>query len=375
MSTLKVGGIRGVSASSDAITVANDGTCTANVTNNLSNRNLIINGAMEIAQRGTSSTDSGYQTVDRFKYVSSGVDTIPTQAQVDVTAGTTPYTLGFRKAYKVTNADQTTGATTNDRIRLEVNLEAQDIANSGWNYTSSSSYITLSFWVRSSVAQNFFAHIRLPDGTSQAYGFETGSLSANTWTKVTKTIPGNSNLTFDNDAELGWNLVISMFHGTDYTSSSYTLNQWAAYSGSARQPNNTSTWYTTNGATWEITGLQLEVGEVATDFEHRSFGQELALCQRYYIFNGAKMGNCGKSYSMSSFDMIMSVNYSFPVQMRATPSVTTTDVVLKNDSDGNETANINNLSQYGHQYGIKKVGGSSEEYAIQIQNFKYNAEL
>ena len=87
------------------------------------------------------------------------------------------------------------------------------------------------------------------------------------------------------------------------------------------------------------------------------------------------MGNCGKSYSMSSFDMIMSVNYSFPVQMRATPSVTTTDVVLKNDSDGNETANINNLSQYGHQYGIKKVGGSSEEYGIQIQNFKYAAEL
>ena len=145
MSTLKVGAIRGVSASSDAITVANDGTCTAKITNNLSNRNLIINGAMEIAQRGTSSTDSGYQTVDRFKYVSSGVDTIPTQAQVDVTAGTTPYTLGFRKAYKVTNADQTTGATTNDRIRLEINLEAQDIANSGWNYTSSSSYITLSF--------------------------------------------------------------------------------------------------------------------------------------------------------------------------------------------------------------------------------------
>ena len=318
MSTLKVGGIRGVSASSDAITVANDGTCTAKITNNLSNRNLIINGAMEIAQRGTSSTDSGYQTVDRFKYVSSGVDTIPTQEQVDVAAGTTPYTLGFRKAYKITNANQTSGATTNDRIRLEINLEAQEIANSGWNYLSSSSYVTLSFWVRSSVAQNFFAHIRLPDGTSQAYGFETGSLSANTWTKVTKTIPGNSNLTFDNNPELGWNLVISMYHGTDYTSSGYTLNQWAAYSGSARQPDNTSTWYTTNGATWEITGLQLEVGDTATDFEHLSFADNLRKCQRYfqklliYEYTGVSSNN---------YMFVKSFNYHGG-EMRSTPSIT-----------------------------------------------------
>ena len=84
MSTLKVGGIRGVSASSDAITVADDGTCTANITNNLSNRNLIINGAMQVAQRGTSSTSAGYQTVDRFQLVSSGTDEAPTQEQVDV---------------------------------------------------------------------------------------------------------------------------------------------------------------------------------------------------------------------------------------------------------------------------------------------------
>ena len=349
MSTLKVGAIRGVSASSDAITVANDGTCTAKITNNLSNRNLIINGAMEIAQRGTSSTDSGYQTVDRFKYVSSGVDTIPTQAQVDVTAGTTPYTLGFRKAYKVTNADQTTGATTNDRIRLEINLEAQDIANSGWNYTSSSSYITLSFWVRSSVAQNFFAHIRLPDGTSQAYGFETGSLSANTWTKVTKTIPGNSNLTFDNDAELGWNLVISMFHGTDYTSSDYTLNQWAAYSGSARQPDNTSTWYTTNGATWEITGLQLEVGEVATDFEHRSFGRELELCQRYYYKTfpyGTKPARNLANTDSVFFAVVSGYNgaYHFKQAMRSSPTLTFFNPSADNSNETSLNGGCNNRS-------------------------------
>ena len=282
MSTLKVGGIRGVSASSDAITVANDGTCTANITNNLSNRNLIINGAMQVAQRGTSSTSGGYQTIDRFHVTSGGVDEAQTQAQVDVASGTTPYTLGFRKALKITNGNQTSGAGAGDFMYMKYAIEAQDIANSGWNYLSSSSFITLSFYVKSSVAQSFKAYFHTQDGTAYLYNFETGSLSADTWTKVTKKIPGNSNLTFDNDNGSGFELYIWPFIGTDYTASSVTEDAWATYSSSARTKDATSTWYTTNDATFEITGLQLEVGSVATDFEHRSFGQELALCERYF---------------------------------------------------------------------------------------------
>ena len=101
MSEIKVNSIKGVGASAAAITVNNtDGTCTANITNNLSNRNLVINGAMQVAQRGTSSTSSGFQTVDRFEVEYSGTDEAPTQAQVDVSAGTTPYTNGFRKAFE-----------------------------------------------------------------------------------------------------------------------------------------------------------------------------------------------------------------------------------------------------------------------------------
>ena len=246
----------------------------------LSHRNIIVNGDMRLAQRGTSSTSSGYHTVDRFKYTASGVDNAPTQSQSDVAAGTTPYTLGFRKAYKITNANQTSVGVS-DRIRLEVNLEAQDIANSGWNYKDPNSFITLSFWCKSSVAQNFYANIRTPDGSSQQYSFETGSLTADTWTKVIKTIPGNSNLTFDNNAELGWNMDITMFMGTDNTTSGNTMNQWYAYDSQNQMPDNTSTWYTTNGATWEITGMQLEVGPVATPFEHLSFAENKRRCYRY----------------------------------------------------------------------------------------------
>ena len=324
MSTLRVDSIRHNSATSDAITTAADGTCSAKLTSigggGLSHRNIIVNGDMKIAQRGTSSTSSGYYTVDRFKYTYSGTDNAPTQAQVDVASGTTPYTLGFRKAYKITNANQSNGAGAGDHIRLEVNLEAQDIANSGWNYLSSSSFITLSFWCKSSVAQNFYASIRTPDGTSQNYSFETGSLTADTWTKVTKTIPGNSNLTFDDNVELGWNMEIAMFMGTDDTDSGNTMNQWAAYNSSNQMPDNTSTWYTTNGATWEITGMQLEVGDTATSFEHRLLSDELLKCYRYYY---RLKGEDNKTYmiGMSDNDNVNIYGFfNFPVEMRIPPT-------------------------------------------------------
>ena len=353
MSTLKVDAIRHNSATSDAITTAADGTCTAKLTSigggGLSHRNLIINGAMNVAQRASSSTSSGYATVDRFKYTYSGTDSAPTQAQVDVASGTTPYTLGFRKAYKITNANQSSGAGAGDHIRLEVNLEAQDIANSGWNYLSSSSFITLSFWCKSSVAQNFYACIRTPDGSSQNYSFETGSLTADTWTKVTKTIPGNSNLTFDNDAELGWNMEIAMFMGTDDTDSGNTMNQWAAYNSSNQMPDNTSTWYTTNGATWEITGMQLEVGDTATDFAHERYADTILKCYRYYY------AHKGMLWGITSASDHLDLNLTFPVPMRATPSRTQVDTSLlfKNRLD---QENSTSASTYSYSGAVSPTG-------------------
>ena len=285
MSTLRVDGIRHNSATSDAITTASDGTCTAKLTSvgggQLSHRNLIINGAMNVAQRGTSSTTNGYSTVDRFFTEYSGQDEVCTFAQVDVASTATPYTSGFRKALKITNGNQTSGAGSSDKVFIYQRIEAQDLAQSGWNYTSASSFITLQFWVKSSVAQNFYGYLRAPDGTSQNYPFETGSLSADTWTKVTKTIPGNSNLTIDNNNSYGLEVLIAPFYGTDNTGS-VSLNAWAAFASATRMPDYTPTWWTTNDATFEITGVQLEVGDTATSFEHRSFGEELIHCQRYY---------------------------------------------------------------------------------------------
>ena len=307
---------------------------TVNTTNlinatQLSHRNLIINGAMQVAQRATSYTGTdNYNTVDRILTSVGGLDENCTFAQVDVSSGTAPYTSGFRKAFKITNGNQSSGAGSGDYVQIQSRLEAQNVATSGWNYTSSSSYITLQFWVKSSVAQNFYCYLRTKDGTGQGYVFETGSLTADTWTKIEKTIPGNSNITINNDNGEGLQINISPFWGTDFTSSSASLNTWGTFSGSARTPDHTSTWYTTNDATFEITGLQLEVGSVATPFEHRSYADELALCQRYFYMhaNGSVDGNGSGGSAISdnasayNSDTVF-FTVDFPVTMRSKPSL------------------------------------------------------
>ena len=332
-SRLIVNSIRHTGASADAITLDNSGNATfpANVTcsgtaTGFGGRiqdNLIINGAMQVAQRGTSSTSSGMQTVDRFFSYHNGTDEASTQAQVDVASGTTPYTLGFRKALKITNGNQTSGAGATDYIWIQTKLEAQDIANSGWNYTSTSSFVTFSFWVKSSVAQDFKGYLRSRDGTSQMYPFATGSLSADTWTKITKTIPGNSNLQFDNDVNNGLEINILPFAGTDLTNNATTEDAWATYVAADRTKDNTSTWYTTNDATFEITGVQLEVGDSASDFQHRSFQDELAKCQRYYYRYTVPTSNSWVWMGQSNgSDKVWGKIRDFPVLMRATPTCT-----------------------------------------------------
>ena len=306
----------GIEASGIGITCAN-----INGTQIGGRRNIVINGAMNVAQRGTSSTSKGYHTIDRYYIESYGVDENPTQSQVDVSSGTTPYTNGFRKALRITNGNQTSGAGNQDLIVIFYILEAQDIANSGWNYTSPSGFITLSFWIKSSVAQNFYGRLYSYDGTPQGYAFETGSLSADTWTKVTKTIPGNSNLTIDNNNAAGLLIEISAFRGTGFTAS-MSLNQWGAYNANSRTPDQTSTWYTTNNATFEITGLQLEVGSVATDFEHKSFDQELQLCFRYCQVFDAVDGEYNRfAYANAASGSAYRVIFPLMREMRAKPSV------------------------------------------------------
>ena len=341
---------------------------------------------MRIAQRGTSSTSTGYQTVDRMRHYHSGADEAPTYAQVDVSSGTTPYTEGFRKAFKFTNGNQTSGAGASDAIEVVYRMEAQDLATCGWNYKSSSSFITMSFWIKSSVAQNFYGHLTTMDGTQYNYPYETGSLTADTWTKIVKTIPGNTNLQFDNNSEKGIEIKIVGFRGTTYTGSGATLNTWAAYASGSRMPDNTSTWWTTNDATLEITGWQLEVGSQATPFEHRLYTEEFKLCERYYqdwkdYTHGAHRG------LDSNYDGHIIID-TLKIDMRANPTVTSTsygwiaDGNNWTDGSNSEAASLHNdpSSDFPGRY-IKVTGvhnwdsNYNNTIAVKFVTAKFDAEL
>ena len=286
-------------------------------------RNLVINGDMRVAQRGTSSTGAGYFSVDRFQLYFDNTAVTNTQSQQSLSSSDTPYTSGFRNFFRAALSGAGT-ANTDAEVGIFYRFEAQDIANSGWNYTSTTSYVTLQFWFRCSTNQTFYCYLESQDGTGQSYPFSFTATGNDTWTKIIKTFPGNSNLQFDDDVNYGLQIAIIPFYGTDLTNNK-TLDQWSAFSASNRLPDMASTWLTAGASTFDVTGVQLEVGSQATAFEHRSFNEELLLCKRY--FNMIGDGALGAGTAMSdgflwnSGGTELDFMYTFPVQMRTTPSI------------------------------------------------------
>ena len=300
----------------------------------LSNRNIVINGAMQLAQRGTSSTTNGYETVDRFKLNSGSTGVTVTFSQQSATSSDTgPWENGFRNYARIALASAgTAGATT--YAEYQQRIEAQNLATSGWDYTSSSSDITLSFWFRPSTNQTFYGYLYTYDGTAQGYAFSFTATGNNTWTKVTKTIPGNSSIQIDNNNGAGLQLLIIPFYGTDYTNNK-TLDTWAAHAGSNYFPDMATTWLTTGTPLFDLTGVQLEVGSAATPFEHRSYADELLRCQRYfevYYMNAGTGGLTGLQSNGTNHEN----SYQFKVQKRAQP----TGALMGNASWATATPNL-----------------------------------
>jgi len=272
MSTLKVGAIRGVSASSDALTVANDGTCTANITNK-PNRNLIINGAMNVAQRGTSFADpanSAYN-LDRFSQQnSSGTPAFTFSQDSDAP-------IGFNNSLKVacTTADASPAAGSFSRIRYSV--EAQDLQPLAKG-TASAKASTLSFYVKTNKTGVYTVFVYDDDNNRMFSASYT--VSDTNWNRYTISIPADTTGAIADDNGAGFHIHWGLSLGSNRTSGSLA-STWAAYSTANEHVGNVNFADNTSNV-WAITGVQLEVGSVATDFEHRSFGQELALCKRYY---------------------------------------------------------------------------------------------
>ena len=319
MSTLRVDAIRHNSATSDAITTATDGTCTARITGMtgggaLSHRNLIINGAMIVAQRSTGTvavsdgSNENYQTIDRMKFSfgNAAVGAANVSQSTDA-----PTTLGFTKSHKVDVTTVNTTASGQQVINVEYHIEGQDLRNSGWNHLSSSSFLTLSFYFKTTKTGNSKLPImfRSRHGTNYYYVQNVNITDPTNWNRYTVKVPGNSNLTINDLNTSGMSVNFSYYTGPDKDTSSEGV--WG--STNAYSTSDSTNYFDNTSNDMFITGLQLEVGDTATSFEHRSHGDELVRCQRYCqkIFNAQLIGTMNTSSRMR-------IMTNFQVPMRGT---------------------------------------------------------
>jgi len=284
----------------------------------LSNRNMVINGAMRVAQRGTSATGvSGYIAVDRFRCTGSAdaVDQLSlTHAQV------TDVPDGFANSYKITVSTPETALAADEMIRIEHRMEGQNLQHLKKG-TSSAEAVTLSFWIKGSVTGTYIVNLHDTDNTRTIAASYTIN-AANTWEYKTITFAGDTTGALDNDNAQSLSLYWYLGAGTDWTSGTLGTS-WGAFTKANVAVGQTNI-LTTSGATWQITGVQLEVGETATPFEHRSFGDDLARCQRYYyrIQEGGTYQRFGTHQCVSSGNGYAVIH--LPVSMREKPSLHTT---------------------------------------------------
>jgi len=277
-------------------------------------KNRIINGAMVIDQRnaGASGTGNSNYTVDRWYYYGSQASKGTWQqnaGSVTPPAGFTNY-LGFTSssAYSVSSTDV---------FMFYQVIEGYNIADLGWG-TANAKTVTLSFWVRSSLTGTFGGALQ-GGGGSWSYPFSYTISSANTWTQVSVTIAGQTSGTWGATNGTGFIVRLSLGAGSTYTG---TANAWSNSDlyGVTGQVNVVGT----NGATFYITGVQLEKGSTATSFDYRPYGTELVLCYRYYYQIGSGGTNARYAVGGCSIWGSNSAQVTMPMAttMRSAPSVT-----------------------------------------------------
>ena len=237
----------------------------------LSNRNLIINGAMQVAQRGTSATSvssEGYKCVDRMRWTMDSTSAVFTLSQsTDVPSG-----QGFANSFKaeVTTADTSLAA--GNQTRFEYRFEGQDLQQLAKG-TSNAKKVTLSFWVKAFQTGTYVINLQDTDNNRLIAATYTVDTSA-TWEYKTVTFAGDTSDAFTNDANLSAVLHWYLGAGSTYTSGTLAT-AWESLTNANRAAGQTVDIATSTSNYWAITGIQLEVGEQATPFEHRSYGDEL----------------------------------------------------------------------------------------------------
>jgi hypothetical protein len=345
--------------------------------NQFAHRNLLINGDMQIAQRATSVssvTSGGFLTVDRWNQGITTQGTWTVSVENDAPTGS-----GFRKSHKMlcTTADASPAAA--DNIQFFQPVEGQNLQQIKKG-TAAAEQLTVSFWVKSNVTGTYI--VNLYDNDNARIISKSYTISASgTWEYKTITFPADTTGAFDNDNNLSLYVIWGLGAGSNMTSGTLATT-WQSAVEANRYPGQTNVASATNNY-WQITGVQLEVGDVATPFEFKSVEDELLECQRYYIkFDQGKgfMGGAGGNSNNST------MGRSFPVTMRATPTMShqntkTTDYW---NAAGNNSALTSwhvgttyafVVAVHGNLYGGGRQVVYMEEASSGVSFIEYGAEL
>jgi hypothetical protein len=333
--------------------LAADAVTTAKIadTVNLGRRNMLINGAMQVAQRGTGAIQASsdtYPTIDRFKFFLSGGGAYTVEQDSGHQADT-----GHDKAIKIAVTTADTSIAAGDYYSFLQRIESNSVQHLQYG-TPSAKSVTLSFWVRATKTGTHAVHFaKQGSGTDYRHIKEYTINTTNTWEHKTITIPGLTAATITNDAstyfQVGWMLK----YGSDYQG---TKDSWITdgHYTTANAVNNMDS--TSN--TFYVTGVQLEVGDTATPFEHRSYGEELTLCQRYCFQLD------GQDYSVIGMkDQSLECFFPFPTTMRTQPTVhwsgTLSDYTIRSGGTDYTPTSFSQLGIRDYHYGWVRITNSS----------------
>ena len=315
-------------------------------------RNMVINGAMQVAQRSTSVTglggtsDTGYQTVDRFRMTCGSTAGRFTQSQVaDVHDG-------FAYALKLDCTTADTSIAAGESTILETRFEGQNLQQLKKG-TSDAEKFTVSFYVKGNGNATYTCELRDQDN---ARNISQEFAVTSSWNRIILTFNNETSNALDNDNASSMVLNIWLHAGSNFTSGTHAVNTWHTTNAN-RLSDSQSSFFSSTDNTFFITGLQMEVGSQATPFEHRSFGEELALCERYY--------EEGDMSVRSSVNTVARLAVQYRVEKRATPTFlvyydsnkTTDGVVNRGNSEltgcaESATANFGNWE--------KNTGGNTD---------------
>jgi len=289
-------------------------------------RNIVINGAMQISQRGTSfSVSDNIYTLDRFVTEFSGLGAFTLTQSTDAPDG-----FGNSLKLDCTTADASPAS--GDIFQLFHKIEGQNLQQLKKG-TSDAEKVTLSFFVKSNKTGNMQVNLR--DANSRIIGATYAISSANTWERKTITFDGDTSGSIANDNTTELTIEFPVGSGSNYTSGAVPT-AWEASSDADRNAGSNINIADNTANEWYLTGIQLEAGSQATPFEHRSFGEELSLCQRYYF---QKINGNSQPVGIGSYISSGQIRtyIDFPVEMRADPSIVTSSGTshfnLENPSD------------------------------------------